>query len=93
MALTSGLPGTNDARYDATFLVASRDGRQATVMVGAFPMPATSGIPVIGASPGPITDRPTVLGYPAYVTSDGAADDPVLLHRHLHRDGHRGCRA
>ena len=71
VALTSGLPGTNDARYGATFLVASPDGRQATVMVGAFPMPATSGIPVIGASPGPITDRPTVLGYSAYVTHDG----------------------
>ena len=71
VALTSGLPGTNADRYDATFLVASRDGRQATVMVGAVPMPATSGIPVIGASPGPITDRPTVLGHQAYVTSDG----------------------
>ena len=71
VALTSGLPGTNDPRYVAAFLVASQDGHQATVMVGAFPMPATSGIPVIGASPGPITDRPTVLGYPAYVTHDG----------------------
>lgn len=71
VALTGGLPGTNADRYVATFLVQDNDGRQATVMVGAFPMPATSGIPVIGASPGPITDRPTVLGYPAYVTSDG----------------------
>lgn len=58
--------------WSATFLVGQACGKEATVMVGDFPMPATTGIPTFGASPGPITDRPTVSGHQAYVTHDGS---------------------
>jgi|GEM_PF-4063382 len=71
VALTAGLPGTDQQLWVATFLVATDTGQGATVMVGAFPLPATQGIPTIAASPGPIIDRPTVQGRPAYVTIDG----------------------
>jgi hypothetical protein len=59
--------------WTATFGVgdATGVGRQATVFVGEFPMPPTSGTPTLGSSPGPITDTPTVAGHQAYVTHDG----------------------
>ena len=71
--LTENLDLVTGPFWTATFGVgdASGTGKQATVFVGAFPMPATSGTPTLGASPGPITDTPTVAGHQAYVTHDG----------------------
>ena len=71
VSLTGGLDGRS-VYWVATFGVGVAGGREATVMIGRFPMPATSGIPTIAQSPGPITDHPTVAGFPAYVTHDGA---------------------
>jgi hypothetical protein len=61
------------AYWTATFGVGDPTGagKQATVFVGEFPMPPTSGTPTLGSSPGPITDTPTVAGHQAYVTHDG----------------------
>jgi len=71
--LTENLNLVTGPFWTATFGVgdASGTGKQATVFVGAFPMPATSGTPVLGATPGPITDTPTVSGHQGYVTHDG----------------------
>ena len=67
--------------WTATFGVGDTNasGKQATVFVGDFPMPATSGTPTLGATPGPITDTPTVAGHQAYVTHDG--DQTILYFR------------
>jgi hypothetical protein len=74
VALTENLNLVTGPFWTATFGVGdeSGTGKQATVFVGAFPMPATSGTPTLGASPGPITDTPTVAGHQAYVTHDGS---------------------
>jgi hypothetical protein len=70
--------------WTATFGIGSADatGPQATIFVGDFPLPATSGTPVLGQSPGPITDTPVVRGHQAYVTHDG--DQPILYFRTSH---------
>jgi hypothetical protein len=75
VSLTS-LSSSDRAYWTADFLVGEPCGHEATVIVGDFPMPATSGIPVFGSSPGPITDHPTVGGRPAFVTHDG--DQTIL---------------
>jgi hypothetical protein len=70
--------GSSDGQthWTAVFLVGQPCAHEATVIVGTMPMPATSGTPTFGATPGPITERPTVDGRPAYVTHDG--DQTIL---------------
>ena len=71
VARTLNLNGVPGEYWVATFLVGVSGGTEATVFVGEFPMPTTSGTPTLGQSPGPITDHPTVHGRQAYVTHDG----------------------
>jgi hypothetical protein len=82
VSLTSGVSNyAPDTYWTATFGVGSTDasGPQATVIVGDYPMPATTGTPTIYSSPGPITETPVVQGHQAYVTSDG--DQTILYFR------------